>query len=123
MPTINIKSIKSQGVLDNADYQYILDNLNKDIPLLGLNFTADGELWALAVYKGDGDCVSLFVDTNKLEYTISSPIDNALQALLDRKDIVKNIHDFSNDLYTAGMLAGRMSEIDTLIDMLKGVNK
>lgn len=123
MPTINIKSINSQGVLDDADYQYILDNLNKDIPLLGLNFTADGELWALAVYKGAGDCVSLFVDTNKLEYTINSPITNALQALLDRKDIVKNIHDFSNDPYTAGMLAGRLSEIDTVIDILRRLDK
>lgn len=75
MPTIRIFSIKAQYILSNEDYNYIVDNLNKDLPLMSVNFTHSGRLWSIAIYTDEG-CISLFVDENMLEFSINYGTDN-----------------------------------------------
>ena len=119
MPTIKIKSIKHRSTLSDEDYIFILDNLEKDLPLMSINYMPDGVPFSFAVYKSDKEVISLFVDANKLEYRLSSPLDDAIRVLVERVDIVKNIHNFSKQSYVHGLMDGRVDEINTLISMLE----
>ena len=72
MATVKIKSIKCQYILNNKDYNWIVEHLGQDLPILSLNFTPEGRLWSIAVYASEIDsCVSLFITENKIKYEVN----------------------------------------------------
>lgn len=123
MATIRIKNIGRRDILKDEDYRFICDNINEPLRIMSINYDREGNVWSIAVYKGDSDCVSLFVDTNALEYEIDNEINKAIDTLIERKDIIKNIHNFDKQAYLQGLMDGRMEEIGILISILKGLSK
>lgn len=72
MATVKIKDIKCQYILSNKDYNWLVEHLNQDLPILSLNFTPSGELWSIAVYANEiDDCVSLFIHDNRIQYEVN----------------------------------------------------
>ena len=57
--------------MSQEDYEWLLQHLNEDLPLLCINFTTTGELFSLALYKGTGECISLFIPDNRATYVIN----------------------------------------------------
>ena len=79
MLTVRIHSINDQGVLTDEDFAWVRRHLNKPLRIMGLNFNRDdGNVWLITVYKGKNDIISLFVNTNRIKFTIegSLPICN-----------------------------------------------
>jgi hypothetical protein len=71
MATVTIKSVKRQNILSDEEYEYIKANLNKPLQLLDLSWYKSGEVCAIAIYCDDDACITLFVDSNGLEYEVN----------------------------------------------------
>lgn len=71
-----IKSIGSQYVMEDEEYQFIKDNLNKPLSVISMSFGYDGSIGILAVSTGSYDVlngvVSLFVGKheNDIKYEL-----------------------------------------------------
>ena len=79
MLTVKIHSINDQGVLTDEDFAWVRRHLNRRLRIMALNFDSDdGNVWLITVYKEDNDIISLFVDKNRIKFTIegSLPICN-----------------------------------------------
>ena len=64
-PVIIIKRINNKYILSDQEFKYIVDHLNKPLPLATLWWGDDGELEHLAIY-GDKGLITLF-DNNDIE--------------------------------------------------------
>lgn len=62
-PTVIIKSLESQYILEDEKYQYILDNLDKPLPLAAIRWSSSGELTHFVIHYKD-DTITIF-NTNK----------------------------------------------------------
>ena len=75
MATVTLKSIGNQFVLNNKDYNYLMQHIGTALPLLSLNYTPTGRIWSFAVYAGNtdrsSDCITVFVDESKVEYEVN----------------------------------------------------
>lgn len=70
MLTVKFHSIKNQGIMLDDDFNWLIQNLNKPLPVMALNFWQDNpQPWYITVYRGDS-VVSVFVDTQKVKFTI-----------------------------------------------------
>lgn len=79
MLTVIIHSINDQGVLTDEDFAWVRRHLNRRLRIMALNFDSDGgNAWLITVYKENNDIISLFVNTNRIKFTIegSLPICN-----------------------------------------------
>lgn len=79
MLTVRIHSINDQGILTDEDFAWVRRPLNRRLRIMALNFdNDDGNVRLITVYKEDNDIISLFVNTNRIKFTIegSLPICN-----------------------------------------------
>lgn len=69
MLQVRIKAIGRRGILSEENYCWMIEHLNMPLQVMSLNVSqGDDEPWSITVYKEDGEIVSLFTDTNRLEY-------------------------------------------------------
>ena len=52
-PTVTITDLGCQYILEDENYQYILDNLNKPLPLATIWWNDAGDVTHFAVHRGD----------------------------------------------------------------------
>ena len=64
-PTIIIKHINNKHILSDEEFKYIVDHLNKPLPLANLWCSDDGELRHLSIHTDEG-LITLF-DNNDIE--------------------------------------------------------
>ena len=76
MATIKVKSIGNQFVLNNKDYEYLLQHMNEELQILSMNYTRNGHLWSFAVHARSADCITVFVDENQVEYEVNYNANN-----------------------------------------------
>lgn len=79
MLTVRIHAINDQGVLTDEDFAWVRRHLNRRLRIMALNFdNYGGNVWLITVYKEDNDIISLFVNANRIKFTIegSLPICN-----------------------------------------------
>ena len=70
MLTVKFHSIENRGVMPDEDFEWLIQNINKPMPVMSLNFWQDKpQPWYITVYRGDS-VVSVFVDTQKAKFTI-----------------------------------------------------
>lgn len=71
MLTVKIHAIHDQGILTDEDFAWVRRHLNRRLRIMALNFdNDDGNVWLITVYKEDNDIISLFVNTNRIKFTI-----------------------------------------------------
>ena len=58
-PTVTIKCIRNQWILKDEKYQYLLNNLNKPLPLAGIWWTDDGTIDHIIIRHDEG-IITLF---------------------------------------------------------------
>ena len=58
-PTIIIKRINNKYLLSDQEFKYIVDHLNKPLPLANLWWGNDGELRHLSIHRDEG-LITLF---------------------------------------------------------------
>ena len=64
-PTVVINSIGSKGILNDAEYEYILNHTNEPLPLCTMWFDRAGTMDYLSVYAGEA-LITLF-DNNHVK--------------------------------------------------------
>lgn len=71
MLTVKIHSINDQGTLTDEDFAWVRRHLNKPLRIMALNFWSDdNHVWLITIYKDDNNIITLFVNTNKIKFTI-----------------------------------------------------
>lgn len=66
---VKINSIKSQHLLADYKFEYILENIGKPLPLECINFFPDGKLSFISIYGPEGDLIVLF-EENEYEFSL-----------------------------------------------------
>lgn len=66
---VKINSIKSQYLLADYQFEYILENVGKPLPLEGINFYPNGEVFFISIYDPEGDLIILF-EQNEYEFSL-----------------------------------------------------
>ena len=61
---ICIHSIGSQYCLEDESYQWLLDNLEKPLPVYSLAFDKDGRLYHISIYDYRGSVTTVHRDNN-----------------------------------------------------------
>lgn len=64
-PTVIIKRINNKYILSDEQFKYIVDHLNKPLPLADLWWSGDGELRHLSIHTDEG-LITLF-DNNDIK--------------------------------------------------------
>lgn len=70
MPTVTVKAIHRQHILNNDDYLWILDHRNEPLRLCSISYLYSGKLSTIAVHRSPGDIIVLFPD-NMLEVEVN----------------------------------------------------
>ena len=63
--TVTIKHINNKYILSDEEFEYIVDHLNKPLPLVTLWWDDKGELRHLSIYRDKG--VTTLFDNNHIE--------------------------------------------------------
>ena len=71
MPTVVIKSINRQDQLTDEKFEWLKENLNKPLPLSGIDYWRNGGISHIVIYKGDDDIVVLFNSIYGNDFTFS----------------------------------------------------
>ena len=58
--TVTFRSIPRDAVLNQADYEWVLQHLGTPLPLFQITFDANGEVTTFAIHKEDS-CISVFM--------------------------------------------------------------
>ena len=66
---VKINSIKSQYLLTDYEFEYILENIGKSLPLECINYNPDGKLSFISIYDSEGDVIVLF-EENEYEFSL-----------------------------------------------------
>lgn len=65
---VKINSIKSQHLLADYQFEYILENIGKPLPLECISFYPNGEVCFISIYDQESNLIILF---GKNEYEFS----------------------------------------------------
>lgn len=69
MATVLIKAIGEQHMLSTEDFEWIKSNINKPLPLSGLEYARDGSLLYITIYK-DESIMILWVRDNNITFSL-----------------------------------------------------
>jgi hypothetical protein len=75
MLTVTFKAIGKQSTLDDHEYEWLLDNLNKPLMVAALNFERNSSTpWLITVYRHKGSVITVFVDSMQAKFIIGGTI-------------------------------------------------
>jgi len=57
---IYIHKIKSQYIMCDEEFKWLMDNIGKELPVMGLLFDDEGNLSSVSLYHGEHSAVTLF---------------------------------------------------------------
>lgn len=66
---VKINSIKSRYLLADYQFEYILENIGKLLPLQCINFYSNGGVYFISIYGPEGDLIVLF-EENEYEFSL-----------------------------------------------------
>ena len=71
MVTVTINSIGKQNIMSDEDFEWVKENLNKPLPLSSIEWSKEGRLMYIAVWKDsiEPSVVILWIEENKVSCT------------------------------------------------------